>query len=76
MASADGYENDDTKANAKPLPTDGTTRSHNFSKQGDVDWMSFAAVEGTTYTLKTSGLGAIADTYLYLYGKDGTTLLG
>ena len=37
--------------------------------------MGFAAQEGKTYTLSTSGLDASADTYLYLYDTNGTTLL-
>ena len=37
--------------------------------------MKLIAKEGQTYKIQTSNLGANADTYLYLYAPDGTTLL-
>jgi PKD repeat protein len=42
---------------------------------GDQDWIKFHAEAGITYTLHTFGLGESSDTYLYLYGTDGVTLL-
>jgi len=35
----DDYEPDDTSANAKQIPTDGTIQTHNFDKVDDVDWI-------------------------------------
>ena len=74
--SADSFENDDAPAKASTVTADGAARTHSFNKPGDVDWVKFTAKGGTTYDLKTADLGPLADTYLYLYGTDGTTLLG
>lgn len=53
----------------------GAKQTHNFDRPGDEDWFRFTAEGGKTYTLHTSDLGASADTYLYLYAPDATTLL-
>jgi len=74
LATADAYEGDDTAGTASIISL-GQTQTHNFDRMGDQDWMGFAAQEGKTYTLSTSGLDASADTYLYLYDTNGTTLL-
>ena len=74
VASADMYEGDDTVATAKPIAL-GQTQTHNFSSSGDQDWVLFTADAGITYTVSTSSLSLSSDTYLYLYGPDGTTLL-
>ena len=73
-ASADSLENDNTAASAKTISI-GSTQTHNFDAPGDQDWVKFTAQSGTTYTIQTSNLGANADTYLYLYSTDGSTLL-
>lgn len=74
VATADMYENDDLAAMANPIVL-GQTQQHNFGGPTDRDWVSFTAQGGLTYTLRTSNLGPAADTYLYLYDTDGTTLL-
>ena len=74
VAGADAYEQDDTPANAQSIAL-GQTQHHNHHVPGDQDWARFTAQAGVTYTIRTSGLGPAADTYLYLYGPDGTTLL-
>lgn len=74
VASADAYESDDTYASAR-LISIGQTQAHNFSGLGDHDWIKFAATAGQTYLITTSNLGQAADTYLYVYGTDGMTLL-
>ena len=74
LATADAYEGDDAAGTASVISL-GQTQTHNFDRMGDQDWMGFAAQEGKTYTLSTSGLDASADTYLYLYDTNGTTLL-
>jgi hypothetical protein len=74
VASVDAYEPDDSAATAIPL-TVGQTQLHNVSGPGDQDWISFSAQGGITYAIQTANLSPAADTYLYLYGPDGTTLL-
>ncbi len=74
MASPDPFENDGTPANAKTAAV-GSTISHNLDVPGDLDWVKFTAQSGIAYTIQTSNLSAIADTYLYLYSTDGTTLI-
>jgi len=74
VANPDGFENDGGPANAS-LITVGSSQSHNFHLPGDSDWIKFNAQAGKTYRLTTSALGISADTYLYLYDVDGTTLI-
>ena len=71
----DGAESDDTAATAKLVLTTGVTQTHITCPAGDEDWIKFQAISGTTYLLETSNLGLAADTELFLYGSDGTTLL-
>ena len=71
----DAYEPDDTPANAKQIPTDGTIQTHNFDKAGDVDWIKFDAIEGKTYTIDTLNLGSNCNTVIELYAPDGTTFI-
>jgi hypothetical protein len=74
-ATADPFEPDNTAASAKAI-TLGTPTSHNFHVAGDQDWTKFSAQHDVAYRIITSNLGANADTYVYVYGTDGTTLLG
>jgi hypothetical protein len=73
-ASPDSFEDDDSYTTANPISVGGS-QTHNFSAPGDQDWIRFEASEGVTYTIQTSNLGVRCDTYLYLYGTEGTTLL-
>jgi len=50
-------------------------RNPNFHAVGDEDWLAFTATAGVTYTIQTGDLGLSADTYVYLYDTDSTTLL-
>lgn len=74
IANSDAYISDNTPSNAT-LITVGETQSHNFSSMGDKDWVKFYADEGIKYRLSTANLGVSADTYLYLYDRNGTILL-
>lgn len=74
--TADLFENDGTAANAKTITINAAAQQHNFQKAGDQDWVKFTAQAGKKYTLQTLNLGANADTSVYLYGTDTTTLLG
>ena len=67
----DDYEPDDTPSTATAI-TVGTAAQRHVLVPDDVDWFSFAAQAGTTYTIETTG---IVDTYMYLYGTNGSTLL-
>jgi len=75
LCVADLYEVDDSCAKARPITLDGVAQHHNFHRQGDEDWVSFVMRPGAEYTLTTAALGGIADTQLWLYGADCTTLL-
>ena len=74
LASPDGYEGDNLYTSAS-LMSLGSKQQHNFDHPGDVDWVKFNAVAGKEYLIQTSVIGDSADTYLYLYGTDGVTLL-
>lgn len=74
IASPDAYEGDDSATTARPFSV-GQTQVHNVSKVGDRDWVKFDARGGVTYMMRTFDLGPAADTYLYLYDTDSTTLL-
>jgi len=71
----DSYEPDNSPAAAKPITVDGTAQSHNFHVAGDQDWVTFNAVGGRTYIIRTSNLQSSADTVLALFGSNGTSLL-
>jgi uncharacterized repeat protein (TIGR01451 family) len=70
---ADAYEEDDTYAEATTI-LNGTPQAHNFSDDSS-DWLRFTAQRGFKYTITTSSWGERADTFLSLYGTDGSTLL-
>ncbi|MBN1874090.1 MAG: pre-peptidase C-terminal domain-containing protein, partial [Anaerolineae bacterium] len=72
----DVYEIDDDAANATELLfTNGYTQTHNIHSESNPDWIKFYAVAGFTYTLSTTNTGGHADTVLYLYNTDGSTLI-
>lgn len=73
-ASTDAYEDDDTVLTAQPIAL-GEDQSHNFDSVGDEDWVRFVASQDVTYVVRTDDLGPSADTYLYLYDTDGSSLL-
>ena len=76
LTSPDAYdEAGDDAYETAPLIALNETQSHNFDSLADQDWVKFEAQGGVTYTLYTSDLDDGADTYLYLYDTDGTTLL-
>ncbi len=71
----DEWEIDDTVAAANSISTDGTAQTHNFDVTGDRDWVKFDVVKGQRYIIQTWNVGGYADTMLYLYDTDGSTLL-
>jgi hypothetical protein len=74
LANNDSYEVDDSPESASYISV-GELQSHNFSILDDNDWIKFDAVAGLIYQFQTLGLDVSADTYLYLYDTDGSTLL-
>jgi hypothetical protein len=73
--ASDGYERDDSPVDASEISTDGVAQDHNLHDEGDGDWARFDAIGGITYTLRTTNTGGHADTVLYLYDTDGSTLI-
>jgi hypothetical protein len=73
--SPDAYEADNPYGSAKAITTDGTGQTHNIHALSDQDWVKFSASANITYTLATTNTGSYADTMLYLYGTDGSTLI-
>jgi len=69
----DGYEPDDTMAEARDIEV-GEIQTHNIHVERDHDWLSFQAVEGTTYIVETSNLGQEVDTIIFLHDEDGEEL--
>ncbi|MEZ4860033.1 MAG: NBR1-Ig-like domain-containing protein [Caldilineaceae bacterium] len=74
LANPDAFEEDNEVTQAHTLSIN-QMQSHNLSSAGDQDWVKFNAEAGKEYIFSTRNLGSAADTYLYLYNTDGTTLL-
>ena len=72
FVSADSFEGDDDFLTASNLKE---SQTHNFDRPGDEDWFKIEAVQGKTYQINTFNLGSNADTVMYLYDQDGTTIL-
>jgi len=72
----DFYEPDDSPAEASWISREsGIPQTHRFCVAGDEDWVWFYPVPEIAYIIETSNLGPDADTVLYLYDVDGSTLL-
>ena len=71
----DAYEPDDYFSQARPIASNGSRQHRSFHSAGDADWVWFTATVGLEYVISTSSLGSDANTYLYLYGADGVTVL-
>lgn len=69
----DPFEPDDTTQNARSIGQ--TPQEHFFCAYNDKDWVFFPASAGDTCAIYTSELGSHADTFLYLYAPDGSSLL-
>jgi surface antigen len=72
---SDAYEADNTATSARWIQPDAPLKAHNFHVEEDQDWVRFYAAAGITYTLATTSTSAHADTMIYLYNGDGTTLI-
>ncbi len=69
----DTYEPDNTRDEAVPIEVDGDGQAHTFHGAcgGDVDWVTFEAIAGARYTIRTSNLTGGNDTVLRLVDEDG-----
>jgi ligand-binding sensor domain-containing protein len=66
----DAYEPDDTCAQARTIPTDGSVQQHAFHDYADADWVAFDAISGTTYLIEAQiPAGSPADVVLELYNQ-------
>ena len=73
-AAADSYENDNTRAAAKPIAL-GETQRHTFTGGADEDWVVFTAAAGGFYRISARGETDIdLDTELFLYDEDGSSI--
>lgn len=70
----DAFEPDNSFTSAKSISL-GAAQAHTFHTVGDEDWVKFSMTAGGSYTIVTSNLGPTNDTYLYLYDRNGTTIL-
>jgi hypothetical protein len=71
----DAYEADNTGSTACGITTNGIAQTHTFHAEGDQDWVKFHAAAAFNYVLATTNTGGHADTVLYLYDTDGSTLI-
>jgi outer membrane protein assembly factor BamB len=73
---ADIYEVDNTAAQAlaRAALNDGA-QTHTIHLTNDIDYVHFSVLSGHTYSIETTCLDASMDTYMYLIGTNGTTML-
>jgi hypothetical protein len=72
LPEPDAYEPDDTPAQAKPFPPDGTFQRRTIHQSADEDWVSLSLERNSSVGLATSGP---CDTYMELYAPNGRTIL-
>lgn len=72
---ADIYEPDNNFTAANAIPTNGSLQHHSFHAGGDEDWIKLNVTNQSFYTIKTTNLLNNADTFVFLYDSDGTTLI-
>jgi PKD repeat protein len=67
------YEPNDTCAEARSIPTDGTVQVHTFGQQADNDWVLFDAISGTIYFIEAHvPANSTADVSLELFDQCGS----
>ncbi len=71
----DAYDPDDTPETASWIGVGGPPQRHNFSREGDEDWVLFFAAESQIIVVETRHLGPAAATRIELYRLDETTEL-
>jgi murein DD-endopeptidase MepM/ murein hydrolase activator NlpD len=77
--SGDEYEgsdpSDNTLAGAAQIAA-GDTQTHNWCGAGDVDWLTFSAMQGDQFRLTTKAVDLASAARITLYEADGATLIG
>jgi hypothetical protein len=73
IVGPDAAEPDDVMDEARPLAVGATAQEHNFHRAGDVDWVVLDLVQDESVVIFTDS--PRCDTYMVLFGPDGTTLL-
>lgn len=72
----DIFEDDDTYDTANAIfLNDANPQQHNFSDQGDQDWVKFYGIAGESYTIETFNLGENCNIVIELYDSSGGSLL-
>lgn len=72
--ASSSHEPNNTPAQARLFPV-GQSQTHALCATGDADWIVFAAVANTTYTIETVNLAAATDTYMEVYTDQGLNLV-
>lgn len=73
--SQDGYEVDDSAAEANIIvPDEADPQYHTIHQADDVDWVKFYALPDRWYEIKAFKLNSSMDAYVELYKPDGQTL--
>ena len=62
-------------AGARDFVVNGPAESHNFHVPSDVDWVRFSIEAGYLYRIETHHLATNADTLVYLYAANCSSLL-
>ncbi len=75
LCQSDSFEPDNTAAQANLINSAGLSQTHSICPAADQDWLSFMVPGPITLTMLTQNLTGGADTFMYLYAPDGTTLL-
>lgn len=79
LTPVDPYEPNDTSAQAKAIAYGQTTqKAYIFGKPQDQDWFAFTGAKDDKIdanVLAAGQIGGTLDSYLYLIGPDGTTIL-
>ena len=72
----DAFEPDNYPWQATTVVVNGAPQSHTFDRAQDTDWVTFNAITGTTYLMKTANPTNGAQTELLLYNSAGALLAG
>jgi YVTN family beta-propeller protein len=72
--TADDYEVDNTRLEAKVVPDNGVWASHTFHVPADVDVIRIETTANRAYSIRTANLTAGTDTFLSLFDRYGTRI--
>jgi len=66
-AGGDGYEPDNTCAQANTILPDGSIQTHNFHVANDEDWVKFQGLANKSYVIRVANVGDNVDAVVMLY---------